>query len=130
MEELKKKYNDRDVEFFAMYVREPHAGERAFKQYRDHESYEHKKDVAQELIRIKNLSIPVLVDGMDQAVHAKVGNLPNICYVIDKQGKVAYHATWQLADSIDAVLAELVTADDPSRPVQPTMDTSKLGTEI
>lgn len=130
MEELKKKYGDRDVEFFALYVREPHAGERAFKQYRDHESYQHKKEVAQELARVKNLSIPVLVDGMDQAVHAQIGNLPNVCYVIDKLGKVVYHATWQLADSIDAVLAELVTADDPSRPVQKTMDTSNVGTAI
>ena len=130
MEELKQKYADREVEFFAVYVREPHAGERAFKQYRDHESYEHKAEVAQELVRIKNLTIPVLVDGMDQAVHAQIGNLPNLCYVIDKQGKVAYNATWQLADSIDAVLSELVTADDPSRPVEKTVDTSKLGTQI
>ena len=130
MEELKRKYANRDVEFFVMYVREPHAGERAFKKYRDHESFDHKKEMARELIRIKNLSIPVLVDGMDSSNHTKLGSLPNICYVVDKQGKVVYHANWQLADSIDAVLAELVTADDPSRPVKKTTDTSALSTVI
>lgn len=130
MEELKKKYADRDVEFFTMYVREPHAGETGFKQYRNHESYEHKQEYARELVRIKNLTLPVLVDGMDQATHAKLGNLPNFVYVVNKEGKVEYKATWLLADAVDEVLAEMVTAEDPSRPVHKTMDSSKVGTEI
>jgi hypothetical protein len=104
MEELQRKYADRDVEFFTMYVRE--------------------------LVQIKHLTIPVLVDGMDQAVHTQLGNLPNFVYVVNKDGKVEYKATWLLADAVDEVLAEMVTAEDPSRPVHKTMDSSKVGTEI
>ena len=130
MEELKKKYADRDVAFFALYVREPHPGETGFKSYRKHEGYEHKMEYARELARIKALTIPVLVDGMDEAIHLQLGNLPNFVYVVNKEGKVEYKATWLDADSVDEVLAERVTADDPSRPVKKTMDSSKVGTAI
>ncbi len=130
MEELQKKYADRDVLFFAMYVREPHAGETGFKQYRDHESYEHKLECARELVKIKNLTLPVLVDGMDQANHTGLGNLPNLVYIVNKEGKVEYKATWLDADFVDEVLAEITTAEDPSRPVQKTMDSSAVGTAI
>ena len=130
MEELKEKYADRDVAFFALYVREPHPGETGFKPYRRHESYEHKMEYARELARVKALTLPVLVDGMDEASHLKLGNLPNFVYIVNKEGKVEYKATWLDADSVDEVLAEMVTADDPSRAVQKTMDSSKVGTAI
>ena len=130
MEQLKVKYADRDVAFVAMYVREPHAEERGFRQYTNHESYAHKVGYAKELIDLKDMSIPVLVDGMDQANHEMLGNLPNMVYVVDKQGIVRHCDNWLLADEVDAVLAELVTADDPSQPVAATIDTSRLGPGI
>ncbi len=130
MEQLKEKYADRDVAFVAMYVREPHAGERGFRHYSDHESYAHKLGYAKELIEIKDLSIPVVVDGMDQTTHETLGNLPNMVYVVDKDGIVRHRDNWLLADDVDEMLAELVTRDDPSRPVHKTIDTSELGASI
>ena len=130
MEELKTKYADRDVEFVAMYVREPHAGERGFPEYRDHESFDHKMEMAKELQTLKNVTLTVGVDDMSQKQHGTLGNLPNMAYVVDRTGKVAYSNTWQHAEDIDATLAKLVTADDPSRPVEPTISTKELGTAI
>jgi hypothetical protein len=130
MEELKTKYADRDVEFVAMYVREPHAGERGFPEYRDHESFDHKMEMAKELADVKNMTLTVGVDDMSQKQHGTLGNLPNMAYVVDRTGKVAYSNTWQHAEDIDATLAKLVTADDPSRPVEPTISTKELGTAI
>ncbi|MFQ5693736.1 MAG: hypothetical protein ACE5IM_11910 [Nitrospinota bacterium] len=130
MEELQAKYADRDVLFFALYVREPHAGETGFKKYRNHESYAHKMEYARELVRIKGLTLPVLVDGFDETNHVRLGNLPNFVYVVNKDGKVEYKATWLDASYVDEVLAEIVTAEDPSRPVPKTMDSSKVGTAI
>ena len=112
------------------HVRDLHAGERGFRQYRNHESDDHKREVAEELVRIKSLTIPVHEDGMDQKYHEMLGNLPNFCYVVNKQGVVEYKGTWLLSDAVDEVLAEMVTADDPSRPVGKTLDTSGVGTEI
>lgn len=130
MEQLKEKYADRDVAFLTMYVREPHAEERGFRQYTNHESYEHKVRYAKELVDIKDLTIPVIVDGIEQTHHEALGNLPNVVYVVDKAGIVRHHDNWLLADDVDAVLAELVTSDDPTRPVVATVDTSRLGPEI
>jgi len=130
MDELKQKYQDRDVEFVVMYVREPHAGERGFPEYRDHESFEHKMEMADELRQLKDVTIPVGVDDMSEEQHLALGNLPNMVYVVDRNGKVAYSNTWQHAEDIDEALAQLVTADDPSRPLRPTITTKGLSTAI
>lgn len=130
MEQLKEKYEPRDVEFLAMYVREPHAGERGFPDYRNHESFEHKMEVARELKDVKQMTITLGVDDMSQKQHAAIGNLPNMAFVVDKDGKVVYANTWQHAEDIDEVLAKLVTADDPSRPLEPTITTKGLGGAI
>jgi hypothetical protein len=130
MEELQDKYSERNVEFITMYVREPHAGERGFPEYRDHESFDHKMEMAKELQELKKVTLTVGVDDMSQEQHATLGNLPNMAYVVDREGKVAYSNTWQHAEDIDATLAKLVTADDPSRPVTPTISTKNLGREI
>lgn len=130
MEELRQKYGDREVEFVAMYVREPHAGERGFPDYRDHADFDDKMARAVELKEMKDVNITIGVDDMSQKQHAAIGNLPNIAYVIDRDGHVVYSNTWQHADDIDAVLAKLVTADDPSQPMTPTIDTGRLSTAI
>lgn len=113
-----------------MYVREPHAGERGFRQYDDHRDFEHKLEVARELQELAGLTITVGVDDMSQEQHVRLGNLPNMAYVVDRQGRVAYTNTWQLTEDIDATLARLVSEDDPTRPVQPTITTSTLSTDI
>ena len=130
MHELEKKYADRNVEFMAMYVREPHAGERGFPDHRDHETFEDKMEMARELQELKNITITLGVDDMSQEQHAALGNLPNMAYVVNRDGRVVYSNTWQHAEHIDAVLAELVTADDPSRPIEPSITTKELSTDI
>jgi len=113
-----------------MYVREPHAGERGFPGYEDHRDFEHKIKVAQELQQLANVAITIGVDDMSQAQHARLGNLPNMAYVMNRDGRVAYANTWQFNEDIDATLARLVTADDPAHPVTPTIGTRDLGTDI
>ena len=130
MEELRRKYQDRDVEFIAMYVREPHAGEVGFPEIEDHRDFDHKMEMAKELQRLKNVTLTIGVDDMSQEQHARLGNLPNMAYVVDKNGNVAYSNTWQHAEDIDKTLASLVTADDPTRPVYQTVSTKRLGTAI
>ncbi len=130
MEQVRAKYEDRDVEFIPVYVREPHAGEHGFRQYRKHESFDHKLSYAEELVKIKDLDMPVAVDGIDEAVHAILGDLPNVVYVVDKTGTIVFKAPWIDAADVDRVLAKLVTKDDPSRPVTPTISTRHLGTAI
>ena len=130
MEQVKAKYADRDVELIPVYVREPHAGEVGFRQYRNHENLDHKRSYAEELIEIKELTMPVAIDGMDQEVHAILGDLPNVVYVVDKTGTIVFKAPWIDAAEVDRVLADLVTRDDPSRAVTPTIETKHLDSAI
>ncbi len=130
MEHLSKKYADRDVQFVCVYVREPHPGERAFRQYEKHSSYDHKVRYAKELVQLKAMNIPVIVDGLDEGVHKMLGNLPNLAYVVNKEGKVVYKATWTNAEHIDELLSELTSNGDPARRLPVTIRDASVGTAI
>lgn len=130
MEALARKYGDRDVQFVCLYVREPHPGERAFRQYEKHTSYDHKRRYARELVQLKGMNVPVVVDGIDEAVHRMLGNLPNLAYVVDKRGRVVYKATWTNAEHIDELLAELTSEGDPGRRLPVTIRDAAVGMAI
>lgn len=107
MRRLREKYRDRGVEFLILYVREAHPGERGYRAYSQPRDFSAKMAYAWALARSEALTCPVLVDGMDEAVHRRYGSLPNMVYVVDKAGDVAYKATWTQAEAIDRVLAGL-----------------------
>lgn len=130
MERLAQKYGPHDVQVVCLYVREPHPGERAFRQYEKHASYEHKLRYARELVRLKAMNIPVIVDGVDEAVHRALGSLPNLAYVIDKDGRVVYKAAWTNAEHLDEVLSELTSDGDPGRRLAVTIRDAEVGTAI
>lgn len=130
MEQVRQKYQDRDVAIVSLYVREPHPHETGFKQYEQPATIDKKMEYARELVDLKDMNIPVAVDSIDQAQHIALGNLPNMAYVVDKGGIVQYANNWLLADDIDATLARLVTEDDPSNPTEPSVFTASLDSSI
>ena len=107
LKRLREKYRLRDVEFLILYVREAHPGERGYREYSQPRDIGAKLAYARALARGEEITCPVLVDGVDEAVHRRYGSLPNMVYVVDKAGTVAYKATWTQAGEIDRVLAEL-----------------------
>ena len=109
---------------------EPHPGERGFRGYKQPQTYEERMAHAKELVEKKGITSPVLIDNMDEQFRTELGKLPNVAYVVNKDGVVHYKSSWADADKIDKALAELVTADDPSRPVAPTFNTQDVGPEI
>jgi hypothetical protein len=54
---------------------------------------------------------PLLIDDLDGTVHRLYGSLPNMIYIIDKSGAVAYKAMWTDHEEVVAVLANLASAD-------------------
>lgn len=109
IEELYRKYKDKDVEFFVVYSKEPHAGERRYwKKYEQHTSYEHKLSYAKELVEQFGMKVPVLVDDIDETVVYAFGRMPNMVYIIDKEGKIAYKSDWTEEPRIDLLLDELI----------------------
>jgi len=105
IEEVAKKYDD--AELWHLYVREPHPQERKFKKYFPHKNYEDRIAYAQELREVMNIESPIVLDGMDEKIHLRYGNMPNAVYVVDKKGNIVYKANWTDAPVVDEVLAEL-----------------------
>ena len=92
IEEVAKKYDD--AELWHLYVREPHPQERKFKKYFPHKNYEDRIAYAQELREVMNIESPIVLDGMDEKIHLRYGN-------------IVYKANWTDAPVVDEVLAEL-----------------------
>jgi len=90
-----------------MYVREPHPQERKFKKYFPHKSYEDKIAYAKELRELFDIQSPIVLDGLDETVHLRYGNMPNAVYIVNKEGRIIYKANWTDSPVVDQILEQL-----------------------
>ncbi len=104
---LYKEHRDHGFEFFTIYVREPHPGEN----YPAHKTQQQKLRYAKDCREQDDIENPLLVDDLEGTVHRRYGSMPNMIYIVDKNGRVAYKAMWTDHEEIAAVLANLVQAD-------------------
>jgi hypothetical protein len=103
MEDLVKKYEGK-ANFLFIYVREAHPGELI----PEHETYEQK--VAQaKMLADRGNTRQIVVDDVNGEIHRQYGGLPNMSWVLDHTGRVAYKASWTDSVDIDAALEEAVT---------------------
>jgi alkylhydroperoxidase family enzyme len=97
LEELKQRYGDQ-VEFLAIYVREAHPTDGwrmnsndkagiAIQQPRDEGE---RVNVAQRCCSSLKISMPLLVDEMDDRVGNAYSGMPDRLYLIDRKGRIAY----------------------------------------
>ena len=97
MEAIYERYREA-VAFFVVYVQEAHptdgwqvdsnVDEGVL--YRQHQNYEERESVASSCRVDLGLSIPVLVEEMDNAIDEAYGAAPERLYVIGADGQVAY----------------------------------------
>ena len=110
MEQLYKEYGRRGFEFFLVYTREAHPGEKV----PAHSSLDEKIQNACRLRDEEKLTVPILVDSMDGAVHQSYGasDLTNsTCprlHVIDQDGRVIFKATWTDAQELRLTIEDLL----------------------
>ena len=98
MEQLYSRYQDR-VEFFVVYVQEAHPTDGWQVEsnisddvlFRQHQSFEERDEAAQACAVGLHLSVPTLVEEMDNAIDEAYGAAPERLYLIGKDGKVVYH---------------------------------------
>ncbi len=69
---------------------------------------EARRRYAQELVDTNNMEATVVVYTMDDDVSKQFGLLPNMVYIIDKEGKIAYKSDWTEQPRIDLLLEELI----------------------
>ena len=108
LNQLYKHYRDKGFEFFTVYVREPHPGEN----YGPHKSWEQKLQYARDCGSQDGIENPLLVDDLEGTMHRVYGMMPNMVFLIDKDGKIAYKSMWTDHVEIENVLANIAQADD------------------
>ena len=98
MEQLYSQYRDR-VEFFVVYVQEAHPTDGWQVEsnidenilFRQHQNYEEREEAAQSCAIGLHISLPTLVEEMDNAIDEAYGAAPERLYLIGKDGRVVYH---------------------------------------
>jgi hypothetical protein len=97
MEAIYSQYRDA-VAFFVVYVQEAHPTDGWQVEsnvdegvlYRQHQSYEERESVAGTCRLDLGLSMPILVEEMDNAIDEAYGAAPERLYVIGTDGRVVY----------------------------------------
>ena len=97
MEELKRRYGDQ-VEFLAIYVREAHpidgwrmnSNDEAGISLKQPLTEVERTGVAQRCCRALQMSMPMVVDEMDDRVGHAYSGMPDRLYLLDRKGRIAY----------------------------------------
>jgi peroxiredoxin len=97
-------FQDDDVEFLFVYVREAHPGERI----PAHQSTGEKVAAARLLRDEEGIEMPVLVDDLRGSIHRAYSRLPHAAFLIDKSGRVAYRSMWSRPEALASALEELL----------------------
>ena len=104
---LLEKYTGQDVDLFTIYGKELHPKDRpSFKAYPAPKSEYEKRRYARDLAAMTK--IPVLVDGLDDAVLNAYGRVPNGVYVFDKDNNLVFRGTWADSRKIEHILGTLL----------------------
>lgn len=103
---LMEKYDSTQVELFIVYGRELHPGDNKFRDYPQPKTEGEKLAYAQQLAGTTDL--PVLVDGLDDRVLNMYGQVPNACYVIDRNGRLVFRGTWADSRKVEMVVDQLL----------------------
>lgn len=110
MEEIYQAYHSQGFEFFLIYTREAHPGEKV----PAHTSFEEKVQNACCLRDEEKTTMPILVDNLAGAVHQTYGaseehnsTCPRLI-IIDRQGKIVFKSTWVDALEVKFALGELI----------------------
>lgn len=105
--ELHEKYRPLGFEFFVVYAREAHPGEN----FPCHTNFEQKLAHARELRELERVKIPILIDDLEGTLHRAYGSLPNMVYMIDREGTVVYKSDWTDAAEIEGMCESLIRLD-------------------
>ncbi|MDE1833956.1 MAG: redoxin domain-containing protein [Candidatus Micrarchaeota archaeon] len=100
-------FSGEEVDFIMIYTREAHPGELV----PAHSSFNEKAGRARQFKEIDDLKLKVLVDDLEGTIHKKYGELPNMAYIIDRQGKIVYKASWTDAGDVETSLRNLLLSE-------------------
>jgi hypothetical protein len=104
---LVQKYAKEEVQLFVIYGRELHPGDKkTFKLYPDPQSEYEKAAYAKDFAQLGKL--PVLIDGLNDAVYTAYGKAPNGAFLVDKDGNLVFRGTWADARKMEHMIDTLL----------------------
>jgi hypothetical protein len=97
LEDLHRRFGDR-VEFVAVYVREAHptdgwrmsSNDRVGISFKQPSEFGERVDIAKKCCATLEISMPLLVDSIDDHVGNLYSGMPDRLYLIDRGGRIAY----------------------------------------
>jgi hypothetical protein len=113
MDQIAKDFKDKGVEFYMLYTREPHAGQKMrewdFSDKKQTKSHQERIDYALEMMKEYAQHRPILIDTFgDKCVQKTLGgNMPNSLVVIDGDGKLVLWQLWSDAKKLRTKLEEM-----------------------
>jgi len=113
MDKIYEDFKDKDVEFFALYTREPHAGQKMrewdFSKKKQTKTHEERVAYAEEMLDQTSQKRPIIIDIFgDNCIQNTIGGrMPNSGIIIDKEGKIAFWQDWARPDAIRTKLEEI-----------------------
>ncbi len=89
-----------------VYTHEAHPGERV----PHHDCFDTKLAHARLLRDEIGISRPILVDDLAGTTHRAYGGLPNMTWVVERGGTIAYKASWTIAANVESFIQRYVQA--------------------
>jgi len=108
--QLKKDFRDRQIAFFLLYTRESHPAEH----FAAHTSFEQKLAYANELEKLENVEVQIIVDHLDGRIHRAYGLWPNALFVIHKDGRLIFRSNMANHAELRQFLEDLLAAETAS----------------
>lgn len=108
---LYRNYIGRNFRFFIVYTRETHPGESIWA----HKTFSGKKRHARMLKQEYDVEIPIIVDNLNGTIHKMFGMMPNMVYVIGKDGTIIYRSEWFDYSELKQVLDRISRRQDEVR---------------
>ncbi len=105
MDQIARDFQDQ-AHFIFVYVREAHPDDNP--EFPEHKSIEQKSQHAREMRERHGTPRKILVDSLDGGVHRVYGGIPNMSWIVDHTGRVAYKAGWTIAPEIREALDDAV----------------------
>ncbi|MCH9010318.1 MAG: hypothetical protein IIC21_06825 [Chloroflexi bacterium] len=112
MDKLSEEYADR-VHFLFVYVREVHPDD--YPSHPVHRTIEQKFQHARDLQARHDTPRRILVDTLDGDVHRTYGGIPNMSWIIDHTGRIAYKAGWTIESDLRSALENVAMVRELKR---------------
>lgn len=101
--------------FLVVEQKEPHAGRMAFEDIKQPATFAERCALAERMRDELEVTMPIYVDGMDDASRALFSDLPSPAFVIDREGRIADKLPWADPEPLGNAITRVLRDEKPTR---------------